>query len=183
MSGATINLCVSVPMNRRLAIGRVFSALLLLSLSGHAVFAAQAKPKKHEARHIIDQLEETWRNAVLKSDTSAMSALLGDDYIGITASGTLQTKEETLVNMRNRRLHFTTLDISDRKVRFYGTTAVVTSLAQVQGTTADGDVSGSLRYTRVYVRNPQGQWKIVSFEASRIREPREHRKSETGTNP
>jgi ketosteroid isomerase-like protein len=53
----------------------------------------------------------------------------------------------------------------------------------VQGTTADGNVSGSLRYTRVYVRNPQGQWKIVSFEASRIREPREHRKSETGTNP
>jgi ketosteroid isomerase-like protein len=170
-------------MNRHLAVGRVISALLFLSLSGHVLLAAQAKPKKHEARHVIDQLEETWRNAVLKSDTSAMSALLSDDYIGITASGTLQTKEETLVNMRNRRLHFTTLDISDRKVRFYGTTAVVTSLAQVQGTTADGDVSGSLRYTRVYVRNPQGQWKIVSFEASRIREPGEHRKSETGTNP
>jgi ketosteroid isomerase-like protein len=183
MSGATTNLYVSVPMNLRLAIGRVVSVLLLLLVSGSVLYAAQAKPKKHEARHVIDQLEEAWRNAVLKSDTTAMSALLGDDYIGITASGALQTKDETLVNMRNRRFHFTTLDISDRKVRFYGTTAVVTSLAQVQGTTSDGDISGSLRYTRVYVRNPQGQWKIVSFEASRIRQPGERQKQESGATP
>jgi ketosteroid isomerase-like protein len=44
----------------------------------------------------------------------------------------------------------------------------------VKGTTSDGDVSGSYRYTRVYVRDPQGSWKIVSFEVSRIRELGEH---------
>jgi len=43
----------------------------------------------------------------------------------------------------------------------------------VQGTTSEGDVSGSYRYTRVYVRNVQGAWKIVSFEMSKIREPGE----------
>jgi len=32
-------------------------------------------------------------------------------------------------NLRSGRVHFTTLDISDRKVRFYGTTALVTSVA------------------------------------------------------
>jgi ketosteroid isomerase-like protein len=51
----------------------------------------------------------------------------------------------------------------------------VTSLAEVQGTTAEGDISGSYRYTRVYVRDAQGEWKIVSFEASRIRDPGEHK--------
>jgi hypothetical protein len=30
-------------------------------------------------------------------------------------------------------------------------------------------MSGSYRYTRVYVRDKQGTWKAVSFEASRIR--------------
>jgi ketosteroid isomerase-like protein len=50
----------------------------------------------------------------------------------------------------------------------------VTSLAEVQGTTADGDLSGSYRYTHVYVRDAQGAWKIVSFEASRIREAGDH---------
>ena len=102
-----------------------------------------------------------------------MENLLADDYIAITSSGTLQTKDQTLDNLRAGRVHFTTLDITDRKVRFYGATALVTSVADVQGTTADGEVSGSYRYTRVYVRDPQGAWKVVSFEVSRIREPGE----------
>jgi ketosteroid isomerase-like protein len=72
-------------------------------------------------------------------------------------------------------VHFTTLDVSDRKVRFYGTTAVVTSLAVIQGTNAEGNISGSFRYTRVYVRDERGEWKIVSFEASPIRESGEHK--------
>ena len=104
-----------------------------------------------------------------------MDALLADDYMAISASGTLQSKEQTLENLRSGRVHFTTLDISDRKVRFYGTTALVTSIATIQGTTADGEISGNYRYTRVYVRNSQGAWKVVSFEASRIREPGEHK--------
>jgi len=41
---------------------------------------------------------------------------------------------------------------------------------------ADGDMSGSYRYTRVYARDSKGVWRIVSFEANRIREP-EPRKS------
>jgi ketosteroid isomerase-like protein len=104
-----------------------------------------------------------------------MDSLLADDYIAITASGTLQTKDQALANLRSGQLHFATLDLSDRKVRFYGTTALVTSLAQVHATTPEGELSGSYRYTRVYVRDAQGKWKIVSFEASRIREAGERR--------
>jgi ketosteroid isomerase-like protein len=55
---------------------------------------------------------------------------------------------------------------------------VVTSLANIQATTPDGKVSGSYRYTRVYVRDAQGDWKIVSFEASRVREPGPHKRTE-----
>ena len=52
---------------------------------------------------------------------------------------------------------------------------MVTSLAEVQGTNVDGDISGSFRYTRVYVRNVRGDWKIVTFEASKIRDSNEHK--------
>ena len=137
--------------------------------------AGMPRTQKHEVRHEIDQLEDTWRNAILKGNTAAMDSLLADDYMAISASGTLQSKEETLANLRSGRVHFTTLDISDRKVRFYGTTALVTSVAIVAGSTPDGEIAGNFRYTRVYVRNPQGVWKVVSFEASRMREPGEHK--------
>jgi ketosteroid isomerase-like protein len=156
--------------------GPVLMALLLLALCAGPVAFSQGlpKPQKHESRREIDQLEETWRSAVLKGNTAVMDGLLADDYMAITAYGTLQTKEQALDSLRTGRVHFTTLDISDRKVRFYGTTALVTSLAEVQGTTGDGEVSGSYRYTRVYVRDATGAWKIVSFEVSKIRDPGEH---------
>jgi ketosteroid isomerase-like protein len=129
------------------------------------------RAQKHESRHEIDQLENQWRDAVLRSDTAVMNSLLADDYMAITASGTLQTRDEALANLRSGRWHITTLDLLERKVRFYGRTALVTSIAQVEGTSPEGTISGSYRYTRVYVRDAHGAWKIVSFEASRIRQP------------
>jgi ketosteroid isomerase-like protein len=138
---------------------------------------AQQMPKgqQHQSRHEIDQLEDQWRIAILKSNTAVMERLLADDYLAITAAGLVQTKAQTLANLKSGRVHMASLNISDRKVRFYGRTAVVTSLAEVTGTAPDGDLSGDYRYTRVYVRDSAGNWKIVSFEASRIREPGEHR--------
>jgi ketosteroid isomerase-like protein len=133
------------------------------------------KGQQHQSRHQIDQLEDAWRNAILKSNTAVMDRLLADDYLAITASGLVQTKAQTLANLKSGRMHMTSLDVSDRKVRFYGRTAVVTSLAVVQASMPDGDLSGNYRYMRVYVRDSSGIWKIVSFEASKIREPGEHR--------
>ncbi len=148
------------------------AAALALGACSIPVRAGMPLAQKHENRHEIDQLEDDWRDATLKSDTKAMDVLLADDYIGITAYGTIEDKQQTLARLRSGGLHITSLTISERKVRFYEKTAVVTSLAEVQGTSAEGNgVGGSYRYTRVYVRNEQGDWKIVSFEASRIREP------------
>lgn len=137
--------------------------------------AGSLRAQKHENRHEIEKIEDAWRNAVLKSNISAMDSLLADDYMAITASGTLETKEKTLANLRAGLIHFSSIDFSERKLRFYGTTALVTSRAEVTGVTANRDISGSYRYTHVYARDAQGKWKIVSFEASRIRDPDEKR--------
>jgi len=150
--------------------------MLLCAIGGPSAVAQQPggmhRAQKHESRLEIDQLEEMWRKAVLNADSASLESLLADDYMAITASGTLQNKEQTLANLSSGRIHFNSLELSDRKVRFYGATALVTSQATVNATKSEGEISGSFRYTRVYVRDPRGAWKIVSFEASRIREPR-----------
>jgi ketosteroid isomerase-like protein len=169
------NLIRTLHAASRFRAGRLIVPALLLSLCATPLFAGLPRAQKHEFRHEIDQLEDTWRTAILKGDTNTIGKLLADDYMAISPSGTLQTKEESLASIRSGGVHFTSLDISDRKVRFYGDTAVVTSLADVQATTADGNVTGAYRYTRVYVRDAQGAWKIVSFEASRIIDPSEHK--------
>lgn len=162
---------------RRMNAGLAMIAALTLMVCAFPV-PGMSLPQKHETRHEIDQLEDEWRNAILTSNSKELDSLLADDYMAITASGTLQTKAEALDSLRTGRLHFTTLDITDRKVRFYGTTAIVTSMANIQATTPDGPVNGSYRYTRVYARDPHGNWKIVSFEASRVREPGQHKRIE-----
>ncbi len=160
------------PCSKRLGtVTRTFSVVLLAFGMAATCVAQPKQPRKHEVRHEIDQLEEQWRTAMLKGDTTALGSLLADDYVAISASGTLQNKSEALASMSAHRIRFTTLDISDRKVRFYGPTALVNSLAQVQGVNPEGEMSGSYRYTRVYVRDAQGNWKIVSFEINRVRRP------------
>jgi ketosteroid isomerase-like protein len=159
--------------------GPVAGSLLLFAPSGlsgqtpahHAVPRAQ----RHEYRHEIDQMENAWRAAILKGNSAALAGLLADDYTAITAKGAIQTKEQAIASLRSGALQLTEMNFSDRKVRIYGSTAVVTSVAEITGGKADQEMTGRYRYTRVYIRNSQGQWKIVSFEASRIQESGEHK--------
>jgi ketosteroid isomerase-like protein len=157
--------------NRSLAIG--FAILLMLAAT--ATLHAMPRAERHETRHEIEHLEDAWRDAVLKGNIAAMDALLADDYMAITPTGILQSKEQALANLRAGTVHFNSIDLSDRKIRLYGTTALVTSRAEVTATGSDGNISGSYRYTRVYVKDAHGAWHIVSFEASRIKDAAQHR--------
>lgn len=159
-----------------------FVFLLALAAYAPALFASpqhggtpqhsgMPRGEKHESRREIDQLEEQWRNAVLTGNAAVMGELLSDDYVSISASGTLQSKEDTMARLRSGRRHIASIELSDSKVRFYGTTALVTSFAHVTGTNAEGEALGDYRYTHVYARNAQGKWKMVSSESSHIRQP------------
>ena len=158
-----------------------YLAACALLLASGSILPSQAAPpnipraQRHEYRHEIDRLEDAWRVAMLKGNTAALETLLADDYTGITANGAIQTKEQVVNNLRSGTFKLTGLTISDRKVRVYGTTAVVTSQAELVGSRNSVNLTGRYRYTRVYVRNPQGQWKIVSFEASRIQDPNDRK--------
>jgi hypothetical protein len=127
-------------------VGRLFFVLILISA---CATQAHAFPHHENAHKEIEGLELDWRQAQLSNNISEVDRLLADDYLG---SGSL---------------HITQLDLSDIKVRIYGDTAVVTSKADLVGKNGDRDISGRFRYTRVY-SNRMGQWRIVSFEASRI---------------
>lgn len=158
-----------VSWDRCLAIG--FALFVLVFGAGR--LPAMPRAEKHETRHQIEHLEDVWRNAMLKGNISAMDALLADDYIAISPTGILQSREQALATLRSGAMHFKSIELTDRKIRMYGTTALVTSRAELNATGPDGDLSGSYRYTRVYVKDARGVWRIVSFEASRIREPGE----------
>jgi ketosteroid isomerase-like protein len=146
-------------------VGRLSLALMLACVFAHPAYAVF--PHHENAHKEIESLELDWRQAQLTNNVSEVDRLLADDYLGISSNGTLETKADELARRRDGSLHVTHLELSDIKVRIYGDTAVVTSKADLVGTIGDRDISGRFRYTRVYsIRD--GQWRIVSFEASRI---------------
>ncbi len=182
MPADPIRSCQTLRRRRQFAFHLPFALVALtltlpLSLPALAQPGGMRRAQKHQSRHEIEQMEESWRNALLKSNTAAMDSLLSDDFIAINPNGDLQSKEQTLANLRSGATHFNSIETSDRRMRFYGTTALVTSRAEVSGTSPSGAFSGSFRYTRVYARDKQGNWKIVSFEASRIRQPGERKQA------
>jgi len=156
---------------------RLIAGLLAwLVLAGPALApAARANgphPKrKDQYKHQVEQLEEEWRTAQLNGDADAMDKLLSDDYVGITMTGQVVTKMQQLDRMRNRNLVLSKISLDDVKVKLIGTTAVVTSRADVEGTDEGAPMHGTYRYTRVYSRLPTGAWKITNFEATRVGPP------------
>lgn len=143
----------------------LFAAALCIVLANPAW--ALPKHESHALHKEIEALEMQWRNAVVGNNVSVMDHLLADDYIGISANGTVETKAQELAQSKAGTIRIQSLDLSDLKVRVFGDTAVVTSRAQLTGVNGQSDISGNYRYTRVYNKR-LGQWKIVSFEASRI---------------
>lgn len=132
-------------------------------------------PKRKDGyKHQVEKLEEVWRTAQLNDDVDAMDKLLSDDYVGITMSGQVVTKMQQLDRMRNRATVLSKIELTDIKVKVIGTTAaIVTSLAEVEGTSDNAPMHGTFRSTRVYSRLPSGTWKITNFEATRVGPPPE----------
>jgi ketosteroid isomerase-like protein len=128
--------------------------------------------KKHDAKRQVEALEEQWRTAQLAGDVAAMDKLLSDDYIGISMTGQVNTKAQQLDRARSHKLVLTRLDLGEVQIKLVGSIAIVTSRAQVEGTNDGTPVLGTFRYTRVYQRLPSGDWKITSFEATRVPESR-----------
>ena len=147
---------------------RIFFFGLALALATAPLYAGPHRNSR-TMRDQIEALETQWRKAALANDIDAMDHLLSDDYLGITANGQVVTKPQQLDRMRTRNFSLNTLEVSDVKIKLISQhAAIVTSLAQVDGTNDGRPLHGSFRYTRVYQRIPNDGWKITSFEATRV---------------
>jgi ketosteroid isomerase-like protein len=152
-------------------------AIGLLAMLAAAALAVPARAdgphprRKDQYKHQVEKLEEVWRTAQLNGDVDTMDKMLSDDYVGITMTGQVVTKMQQMDRMRNRSQVLSKIELSDVKVKLIGTTAIVTSLAEVEGTSDGEPMHGTFRSTRVYSRLPTGIWQITNFEVTRVGPP------------
>jgi len=159
------------PSRRFCSYGGLLAVLVVAALTLPAR-ADGPHPKRHDQyKRQVEKLEDVWRTAQLSGDVAAIDQLLSDDYVGITMSGQVVTKMQQLDRMRNRTMVLSKYELTDRKVKLIGTTAVVTSLAEIEGSNDGQPIHGTFRSTRVYTRLPSGGWKVTNFEATRVGPP------------
>lgn len=142
------------------------AAMLVAALPMAFAQDRQHGEHKRAERAQIIALEREWQKAALADDIPAMDKLLSEDYLGITASGEVLTKTQQLDHMRDHKFQLTKLEIADTRIKLVGNIAIVTCLAQVEGTSDDETLHGAYRYTRVYQRLAGGIWRVTSFEVT-----------------
>lgn len=116
----------------------------------------------------IESMEEQWRAAIMSGDATAMDKLLSEDFLAISARGTLSDKQQYLQRITTRATQFTSFDLMDLKVRVQPGSAVAVSQAHIVGVLESRPIQGTFRYTKVYGRVPGGTWRMMNFEATRV---------------
>jgi ketosteroid isomerase-like protein len=142
-------------------------AVLCVGWTAQAMMLPLGNGQKGLEKRQVALMERQWKAALLGGDTAALANLISDTYVGIGPNGTIFNKAEEIQATASGENRLQRLQLQERKIRIYGTTAVVTSKVMVQGNYAGQPVLGEYRYTRVWTLE-DGQWRVVSFEANRV---------------
>jgi hypothetical protein len=136
---------------------------LLLLLATYIPLLAQTGNVEQQ----ILTLEERSRFAASKNDPSFLKQYATSDYLVIAPDGSSMTKNQSLQAIVSGDIHYQSLDfINTPNVRMYGgNTAIVNREATAMLTNFGQPLSGTFRFTRVWVKQ-DGGWKVALFHAT-----------------
>jgi hypothetical protein len=117
----------------------------------------------------IESLSDKGREAALKGDVSFLETNTTDDYTVIGGMGNVFSKSDAIQMRKSGDVKYSSIDVSDQKVRVYGNTAVLTATADLKGTVKDKDISGKYRIGQVWVKQG-GKWKIAHMQSTKVQE-------------
>lgn len=115
---------------------------------------------------LLIRLDIEYQKAVKHNDYATMDRLLADDFVLVVGNGTAYSKADLLNEARAQSKHYEQQDASERTVRLWGDTAVVTALLWVKGTEGDQAFNFKVWFSDTYVRTAAG-WRYVLGQAGR----------------
>jgi ketosteroid isomerase-like protein len=116
---------------------------------------------------LVRQREHELARAMRTLDVERLDQMLSDDYTFTSSTGEVATKAQALEDLQSPDLHVEELVNQDMQVRVYDGAAVVLGRSVVRGRFGDQDLSGTYRYTRMYVQKGS-RWQVVASHLSRM---------------
>ncbi len=132
--------------------------------------AASAPAQTENVEQTIRRLDGERSQALVRGDTAALERIYADDYSAVGTSGAVRNKAQAIADNKSGALKMESQSFDNVNVRVYGDAAVITGVATQKGRDKGKDISGQVRFTRVYVKQ-NGQWRLVAGHASRVAQP------------
>jgi ketosteroid isomerase-like protein len=117
----------------------------------------------------IIALEERLRAAQLDADGQALDQLISDDLLFTGPDGNLATKSVDINAHQSGLIRFRKHEPEELKIRRVGADVAIVALRVWLEVEVSGNViSGTYRYTRVWAREGDGNWRVVGGQVSEI---------------
>ena len=134
---------------------------------------AQDKGEKKESKksgsvedQVMKRADES-REGALKGDASWLEKNTTDDYTFITGTGAVLTKSDAVEARKSGDIKYSSIEVSDKKVRVHGNAAIYTATTSVKGTLKGNDISGTYRLGQMWVKEG-GSWKLANTQSTKM---------------
>lgn len=138
--------------------------VLIGSLTALATVAANADTASDQ--RAVAALDSRYQAAVKANDAATMERILADDFVVVTGTGKIYSKADLLKMARTQRVKYEHQEeVSEKTVRVWGDTAVVTAELWGKGLDMGTAFDWHVWFSDTYVRTPAG-WRYVHGQAS-----------------
>jgi ketosteroid isomerase-like protein len=140
--------------------------VLLASAFGQS--ANQQNSENSNSEKEVREAIAKYKTALLRRDVAALEKIWADDYVFVSASGDVLTKEQRLENVKSGTTALDSINEDENQaVRVYQNSAVTTSRVTIKGQYSGQPVSGQYRSTLVWVKSSAG-WQLVSNQLTAL---------------
>lgn len=139
------------------------SIVLLGTLAMLAGVAASADSPTDQSTVVA--LDTEYQLAVKNNDADTMGRILADDFVVVWGTGETHNKADLLNDARTKRVQYEHNEDTDKTVRVWGDTAVITSKLWLKGVDKGKPFEWHVWFSDTYVRTSSG-WRYVHGMAS-----------------
>jgi ketosteroid isomerase-like protein len=137
-----------------------------VALAVCAALVSSAAPGADDGPRLRN-LERELNRAIAQRDARRVDEILSDDWVLVTGTGRMKTKQDVLAEIVLPDLEFQDNDTRDVMVRVWGDTAVITGTLHQRYRLRGQQQDVTLRYTDTWTRAGDS-WRQVSGHASRL---------------
>jgi ketosteroid isomerase-like protein len=116
-------------------------------------------------KQTVAALDARYQEAVKQNDAAAMDQILADDFVLVTSSGKTYTKADLLEEAKSGQRAYEHQEDTDKTVRLWGDTAIVTAKLWEKGTENGKPFEHELWFSDVYHRTSTG-WRYVFAQSA-----------------